>query len=121
MRFDLACRSDGRHSDNWPALVGPISSPTIETKIPHKSLAKNATELVPTIMTGTEPDKLSEDKEPDILLKPCVSKRQQILSEGFYVEGSVMGIDVLFCIDTSFTILSTKIYEMIPESKRPPL
>ena len=52
-----------------------------------------------------------------------MSKRQQILSECFYVEGSVMGIGVLFCIDTgaSPTILSTKIYEMIPESKRPPL
>ena len=34
-----------------------------------------------------------------------------------------MGIGVLFCIDTgaSTTILSTKIYEMILESKRPPL
>ena len=52
----------------------------------------------------------------------CASRRQK-RAEGFYIEGTVMGIDVLFCVDTwaPYTILSSNVYQKIPPNDRPPL
>ena len=95
-----------------PAVISTVEVPL--PTCPSTAEVQSSTPL--TVVADSSKPAGSEE------LETCAS-RQQKRAEGFYVKGTVMGIDVLFCVDTgaSSTILSSKVYQKIPPDDRPPL
>ena len=96
--------------------------PTIPAVI---SMAEVPSPTCPAAVEVPPPTPLTvvgNSSNPAEKVETCASRRQK-RAEGFYVKGTVMGIDVLFCVDTgaSSTILSSKVYQKIPPDDRPPL
>ena len=98
-------------------LIIPAVISTVEVPSPTCPAAAEVQSYNPltVVADSSKPAGLEE-------LETCASRHQK-RSERFYVEGTVMGIDVLFCLDTgtSSTILSSKIYQKILPDDRPPL
>jgi hypothetical protein len=71
-----------------------------------------------------EVDDLSKigDNSPPLKLLDVV-ERQVMRSDGVYVDGSIQGIKVTFTADTGAarTVISTKLFRKIPNSKKPRL
>ena len=95
-----------------PAVISTVEVPSLTC--PAAAEVQSSTPLT-VVADSSKPAGLEE-------LETCASRHQK-RAEGFYVEGTVMGIDVLFCLDTgtSSTILSSKIYQKILPDDRPPL